>query len=314
MQVYTMGNGSAQSDLSSYRSTENYLIVADFGEVEGIREALGIAGPMKKGSKSKRVDDFIRFESNDGYDYVGFVSFELRDSRFSFERVGIYYGRNFLLFVTKDEKERHEGIVEDLKAARSSAGDGKEELAFLYYRVFNGALSRMFDSLSRYEETLGGMEVKILTSPGRDDFEKIVRMKGMSFRLKKCLRLLLLVGDELGQNENRLVPAKLVKSFRHLDSKINRLYEFAEGIHEMSEHLMDLYDSTVTSRTNNLLGKLTIITVFATPLTVITGVYGMNFVNMPELQNRYGYFIVLGVMAVSISLTYLALKKLKVLK
>ena len=314
MQVYTMGSESAQPDLSSYRDTENYFIVADFDEVEGIAGVLEIAPPVRKASRSKRVDDFIRFESNDGYDFVGFVLFELRETRFSFEKIGIYYGRNFLLYVAKDEEERRKRVAEAMKAVRAFADDGREALAALYYRLFNGALSRMFDSLSRYEETLDRMEVKILTNPDRGDFERIVRMKGTSFRLKKCLRLLLLVGDEIGGNENRLIPTRQVKGFRRLDAKINRLYEFSEGIHEMTEHLMDLYDSTMTSRTNNLLNKLTIITVFATPLTVITGIYGMNFVNMPELRNRYGYFAVLALMALSIAATYFVLRKLRVLK
>ncbi|GJL59117.1 MAG: hypothetical protein NPIRA03_19740 [Nitrospirales bacterium] len=34
------------------------------------------------------------------------------------------------------------------------------------------------------------------------------------------------------------------------------------------------------------------------PLTLIAGIYGMNFPNMPELQMPYGYFILLGLMAV----------------
>ena len=42
---------------------------------------------------------------------------------------------------------------------------------------------------------------------------------------------------------------------------------------------------------------LTVITVIFMPLTLLTGIYGMNFDNMPELHWHYGYFILLGVMA-----------------
>jgi len=56
---------------------------------------------------------------------------------------------------------------------------------------------------------------------------------------------------------------------------------------------------------------LTIITTIFVPLTFIVGVYGMNFENMPELQMKNGYFIVLGVMAllVILMLVYFQRKK-----
>ena len=47
---------------------------------------------------------------------------------------------------------------------------------------------------------------------------------------------------------------------------------------------------------NQQMRVLTVITIIFMPLTVITGIYGMNFDNMPELHWPYGYFIVLGLM------------------
>jgi magnesium transporter len=49
---------------------------------------------------------------------------------------------------------------------------------------------------------------------------------------------------------------------------------------------------------NEVMKALTLITTIFMPLTVITGIYGMNFDYMPELRTKYGYFIVLGVMVI----------------
>ena len=143
----------------------------------------------------------------------------------------------------------------------------------------------MFESLVHYEEVLVEVELELINSIESYDFEKIVTFKSRSFQVKKYLRLFLYVGDQLIVNENELIHKADLKYFRNIDMHINRLYEFSESIHEMCEHLMDLYDSTISSKTNNLINKLTIFTVFATPLTVISGIYGMNFINMPELQH-----------------------------
>jgi magnesium transporter len=47
------------------------------------------------------------------------------------------------------------------------------------------------------------------------------------------------------------------------------------------------------------------------PLTFIAGVYGMNFEHMPELQWRYGYFIILGLMTISIILMLMWFRRKK---
>jgi magnesium transporter len=66
----------------------------------------------------------------------------------------------------------------------------------------------------------------------------------------------------------------------------------------MAESVLSTYLSSVSNRMNEVMKVLTIIATIFIPLTFITGIYGMNFVNMPELEWRYGYSIILIVMAV----------------
>lgn len=65
---------------------------------------------------------------------------------------------------------------------------------------------------------------------------------------------------------------------------------------EESSNLLQLYISIASHRTNDIMRVLTIFSVFFMPLTFIVGIYGMNFTHMPELQTKYGYFVVWGVM------------------
>ena len=62
---------------------------------------------------------------------------------------------------------------------------------------------------------------------------------------------------------------------------------------------------------NQVMKTLTIVTSIFIPLSFIAGIYGMNFANMPELTWRYGYFVVLGVMAVLIIFSLMFFKKKK---
>ena len=70
------------------------------------------------------------------------------------------------------------------------------------------------------------------------------------------------------------------------------------GLRDMTESVLNTYLSSVSNRMNEVMKVLTLIATIFIPLTFIAGIYGMNFANMPELEWRYGYFIILIVMAV----------------
>ena len=76
-----------------------------------------------------------------------------------------------------------------------------------------------------------------------------------------------------------------------------------ETFRDMLSGMLDMYLSSVSNRMNEVMKVLTIIATIFIPLTFIAGVYGMNFKFMPELEWRWGYFLVWGVMiAVGVSL------------
>jgi len=60
--------------------------------------------------------------------------------------------------------------------------------------------------------------------------------------------------------------------------------------------MTDIYLSSVSNRMNEVMKVLTIISTIFIPLTFIAGIYGMNFKYMPELEWKWGYFGILGLM------------------
>ena len=74
---------------------------------------------------------------------------------------------------------------------------------------------------------------------------------------------------------------------------IRRVGKFAIGQQHEVEGLMQLHFSAVAHRTNEIMRLLTVLSAIFLPLTLIAGIYGMNFHNMPELHSRNGYFLTL---------------------
>jgi magnesium transporter len=87
--------------------------------------------------------------------------------------------------------------------------------------------------------------------------------------------------------------------------------ESLETLREMLVSLIDVYHSLQSSRLNEVMRILTVISTIFMPLTFIAGIYGMNFDNMPELHARFGYVGCLLVMLITGVAMFLYMKRRK---
>ncbi len=96
------------------------------------------------------------------------------------------------------------------------------------------------------------------------------------------------------ETENVINEMKhLFLGFDYLQRNLERQEDKLEGLHMQ-------YQSMLQEKGNKRLNILTIIQAIFVPLTLIAGIYGMNFINMPELNWTFSYFIVLGIMGLII--------------
>ena len=82
---------------------------------------------------------------------------------------------------------------------------------------------------------------------------------------------------------------------------------------ENANNLVNSYHSVNSQKSNDVMKLLTIFSAFFLPLTFVAGIYGMNFVNMPELTWQAGYFIILGIMIIIAIVIYLWFKRKNIL-
>ncbi len=85
---------------------------------------------------------------------------------------------------------------------------------------------------------------------------------------------------------------------RNISEHVSRVLAHASGLERDLEAAVQLHFAAVAYKTNRVMQALTVLSAIFFPLTFIVGVYGMNFDNMPELRWHYGYYGVLGLLAV----------------
>ena len=88
-----------------------------------------------------------------------------------------------------------------------------------------------------------------------------------------------------------------IRKMRSLNDRIIYLRNDIENMHQRIISLRETYNSSLSANLNETIRALTVIATIVLPLTLITGIYGMNFEFMPELTSPFGYFYALGLIA-----------------
>ena len=84
--------------------------------------------------------------------------------------------------------------------------------------------------------------------------------------------------------------------FDDIYAVIERFNSLSSLYQDVITDLIEAYISLNGHRLNQIMKVLTVVTVVFVPLTLLVGIYGMNFENMPELKNEHGYYILLSTM------------------
>ncbi|MDF2909528.1 MAG: corA [Sporolactobacillus laevolacticus] len=166
--------------------------------------------------------------------------------------------------------------------------------------VLRRLLNRMID---QYMMAANDLEDKIEDLDLNAKREPIHKLNRRVFQLRSELLSFRRVITPLMDIFNRMIGSAYIETteehelfLRNLNENLNRLTHMIESNLEITSDIRDSYLSLTTYRTNRIMQTLTVITTIFMPLTFIVGIYGMNFVYMPELNWHYGYFIILGVM------------------
>jgi len=102
---------------------------------------------------------------------------------------------------------------------------------------------------------------------------------------------------EMDDKSTVLLTPDSIRHMRSLNDRITYLRNDIENMHQRIISLRETYNSSLSANLNETIRTLTVIATIVLPLTLITGIYGMNFKVMPELTSEYGYYYALGLIA-----------------
>jgi magnesium Mg(2+) and cobalt Co(2+) transport protein (corA) len=211
------------------------------------------------------------------------------------KELDVFLGQNYL--VTYHTKEQR-SINEVLHRAEENSPIFEYGLDFVLYSILDILIGHYMPVLEELEDQLDSYEDRIFESAEPAILREILTVKRTLMRLKKTVFPQREVINHLARNEYQFVNPKTQIYFRDIYDMLYRMADMTESFRDVSTALVETYLSTVSNRLNETMKVLTLLATIFMPLTVITGIYGMNFQHMPELQMKYGYYYVLALMVV----------------
>ena len=118
------------------------------------------------------------------------------------------------------------------------------------------------------------------------------------------------MGRDLEENENRYFAKKQLRYFGTVADRADRLKYRTSHLLEYAQQVRDSYQAVIDAKQNENMQFLTMISTIFFPLTLITGWYGMNFQDMPELDGGYPVIILVSILVVIVCIFIFKKKKI----
>jgi magnesium transporter len=165
------------------------------------------------------------------------------------------------------------------------------------HAVLDRQADNLEEVLDRIAERIEVIEHDIFVRPVNRQLASLLAVKRNILHLRRWMGRQREVVLRLGRREFPVVAEAEARLFRDLHDHLARYTDTLDSFREMLTSIQETYLSVVSNRLNEVMKFLAMFTTMLMPLTVITGVYGMNFDHMPELRWRWGYPFVLVLMA-----------------
>lgn len=156
---------------------------------------------------------------------------------------------------------------------------------FACYLVADAIVDGNFPILDQIADELETLEDSVLSSPRREDLQRIFDLKHHLVSMRRVLSPQRDVLGQLAKRGDARVSDRTALYFRDVYDHLIRINESIEANRDLLGNALDAYLSAVGQRTNEIVKYLTIMSAVFLPLAFVVGFFGQNFDDLPGLQD-----------------------------
>lgn len=211
------------------------------------------------------------------------------------EQISIILGSNYVISFEEAAADIFDPVRERIRKKNSRITQRGAD--YLCYALIDCVVDYTFLVLEKMDNRIEQLEKRLLENQTDAVMRDIQHVKRDIILLRKSVWPLRELVNRFRRLESPLVTDATKLYMQDVYDHTIQVIDTIESLRDVSSGLLDIYLSNINLHMNEIMKVLTIVATLFVPLTFLASIYGMNFDNMPELHYKWGYFILLGVMA-----------------
>jgi magnesium transporter len=285
--------------LAGSRTTWINVIHPTPQDVEALRRMYPFFHPLNLEDTLSPIE---RPKIDDGDDYLFVVlHFPLWDAAQRLSRqseVDLFVGRGFVITLhdgdLKPLKDLYEGCQAQDDQLRKLLGSSASHA---FYVIIDKLVDYCFPIMRKVDSNIRAIEERIFTDEDMRLIRDIAIVRRDVIALRRIIRQQVPILENLERVERPIIQEDLDEYFGDIVDHMHTLRDIIDEDFEIIGGLADTADTLINHRLNAVIRVLTVISVIILPLTLVSGIYGMN-VNLPLDEHPDAFFAVIGLMLV----------------
>lgn len=292
------------------QSSLHYFLIVNASDIEQISPKFNLTECNTSECLERR--HYTGIETHKQNYFIGLNIPKINEGRISSQQIDVFFGKNFIIISLNEEVELINKIEDEIINKPDITFKGVSNPANkILYTLFDRLVLRSLWVVSELERKIEAQEERVLKIGRRNMVNELIALRRQVFKVRRYLSPLTYISDMLLLNELGIIDDHMIKYFSNIGIKFSQLNRDISSIHQSITSLREAYESEISNQLNEIMKVFTIISTIFLPLNLVTGIYGMNFTYMPELNTKFGYFVVLGFMACLASVLIVVFRRKK---
>ncbi len=203
------------------------------------------------------------------------------------EQVSLILGKDYVVSFQEDDDDVFDGVRDRIRSGKGRIRTMGAD--YLAYALIDAVVDNYFHVLERIGEDTEGIEDVLLEESAREVLHVLSHLKREMIAVRRAVWPLRDVLSAILREESPLIQPETRIYLRDVHDHTVQMIDVIESEREGLSSMLDVYLTSVSNRTNEIVKVLTIFSAIFIPLTFLAGVYGMNFQYFPEITWRWGY-------------------------
>lgn len=232
-------------------------------------------------------------------DYIFFivhgVTNRTNSTNFATKELDGFLGKNYVVTFHNEPFKSIDEVKTNLTKSTFACQRGA---AYLLHQILDHLVDLYMPVVDDFDNSIEELEERVFMMKRNDTavLEEIMDFRRSVARLKRISTRQLDALYRLSHGEFPQIPETILPFYRDVHDHLQRISDLAESYRDLVNGLFDIHFSVTANKTNDVMKILAVFSAIILPLSLIAGIYGMNFENMPELHSPYGYYLTIGLM------------------